>query len=110
MHWLSRQISQLAGEHEVPARSLTRGAQVGQTSTTAATVWRPRLPVSAIRGVPPGKAVLLYHTSDPAIVCMRPAHRTGLWLRAARPVSHGSPEVSGVVGNVGSLFRRWRRG
>src|SRR5205807_5157500 len=40
-------ISQLAGEHEVPARSLTRGAQAGQTSTTAGTVWRPRLPVSA---------------------------------------------------------------
>jgi type IV secretory pathway TraG/TraD family ATPase VirD4 len=80
-------ISQLAGEHEVPARSLTRGAQAGQTSMTAGTVWRPRLPVSAIRGIPPDRAVLLYHTSDPALVRMRPAHRTGLWLRAARPAA-----------------------
>jgi hypothetical protein len=78
-------ISQLAGEHEVPARSLTRGAQVGQTSMTAGTVWRPRLPVSAIRGIPAGRAVLLYHTSDPALVRVRLAFTTRLWRRAADP-------------------------
>ena len=78
-------ISQLAGEHEVPARSLTRGAQMGQSSMTAATVWRPRLPVSAIRGIQAGRAVLLYHASDPALVRVRLAYRTGLWRRAARP-------------------------
>jgi type IV secretion system protein VirD4 len=77
-------ISRLAGEHEVPTRSLTRGAQVGQTSMTAATVWRPRLPVSAMRGIPAGGAVLLYHTSDPALVRTRLAFRTRLWRRAAR--------------------------
>jgi type IV secretory pathway TraG/TraD family ATPase VirD4 len=77
-------ISQLAGEHEVPARSLTRGAQMGQTSMTAGTIWRPKLPVSAIRGIPAGRAVLLYHTSDPALVRVRLAHRTRLWQRAAR--------------------------
>jgi len=78
-------ISQLAGEHEVPSRSHTRGAQMSQTSMTAGTVWRPRLPVSAIRGIPAGRAVLLYHTHDPALVRVRLAHRTGLWQQAARP-------------------------
>jgi len=78
-------ISQLAGEHEVPARSHTRSAQAGQASVTAGTVWRPRLPVSAIRGIPVGRAVLVYHTSDPALVRVRLAHRTRLWQRAAQP-------------------------
>jgi type IV secretion system protein VirD4 len=84
-------ISQLAGEHEVPARSLTRGAQMSQTSMTAGTVWRPRLPVSAIRGIPAGRAVLLYHTHDPALVRVRLAHRTRLWRRAARPPEPPTP-------------------
>jgi type IV secretory pathway TraG/TraD family ATPase VirD4 len=96
-------ISQLAGEHEVPARSLTRGAQVGQTSMTAATTWRPRLPVSAIRGVPAGRAALLYHTSDPALVRVRLAFRTGFWRRAARPAR---PHARGFVARL----RFWRRG
>ncbi len=77
-------ISQLAGEHEVPARSHTRGAGYGQQSVTAGTVWRPRLPVSAIRGIPAGRAVLLYHTSDPALIRVRLAHCTRLWRRAAQ--------------------------
>jgi type IV secretion system protein VirD4 len=106
-------ISQLAGEHEVPARSLTRGAQIGQTSMTAGTVWRPRLPVSAVRGIPAGRAVLLYHTSDPALVRVRPAHRARLWRRAAKPTPHAgeaSITPTAVAGALRSLFRRWRRG
>jgi type IV secretion system protein VirD4 len=80
-------ISQLAGEHEVPARSQTRGGQPGQQSVTAGTVWRPRLPVSAIRGIPAGRAMLLYHTSDPALVHIRLAHRVRFWRqRKAGPV------------------------
>jgi type IV secretion system protein VirD4 len=79
-------ISQLAGEHEVPSHSLTRGVGSGQESVTAGTVWRPRLPVAAIRGIPPGRAMLLYHTSDPALVQARLAARTGLWRRLASQV------------------------
>jgi type IV secretory pathway TraG/TraD family ATPase VirD4 len=78
-------ISQLAGEHEVPARSFTRTGMPGQHSMTAATTWRPRLPVSAIRGIPAGQAVLLYHSNDPALVRVRLAHGTPLWRRAAQP-------------------------
>jgi hypothetical protein len=52
---------------------------------TAGTVWRPRLPVSAIRGIPSGRAVLLYHTGDPALVRVRLAHSTRLWRHASRP-------------------------
>jgi type IV secretion system protein VirD4 len=111
-------ISQLAGEHEVPARSLTRGAQVGQTSMTAGTVWRPRLPVSAIRGIPAGRAVLLYHTSDPALVRVRMAFRTRLWRRAADPESEASGRRVGggpsrgarLVTAVRALLRRPRSG
>jgi type IV secretion system protein VirD4 len=91
-------ISELAGEHEVPARSHTRGAQIGQQSMTAATVWRPRLPVSAIRGIPAGRAMLLYHASDPALVGVRLAHSTRLWQRLARP---------SAAGGEGPERRRW---
>jgi type IV secretory pathway TraG/TraD family ATPase VirD4 len=106
-------ISQLAGEHEVPARSLTRGAQMGQTSMTAATVWRPRLPVSAIRGIPAGRAVLLYHTSDPALVRVRLAFRTRLWRRAARATRRGSSgpgRLRRLAATVRSLWRKRRDG
>lgn len=112
-------ISQLAGEHEVPAHSHTRGSGHGQQSVTAGTVWRPRLPVSAIRGIPTGCAVLLYHTSDPALVRVRLAHRTRLWRRAAQPVlstARRKPNqrlamvLRSGVATVRSLPGRWRRG
>jgi type IV secretory pathway TraG/TraD family ATPase VirD4 len=100
-------ISQLAGEHEVAARSLTRGAQLGQNSMTAGTVWRPRLPVSAIRGIPDGWAMLMYHTADPALVRGRLAYRTRLWRRAAHP----RVTQPGKVAQAGRwLMERRRRG
>jgi type IV secretory pathway TraG/TraD family ATPase VirD4 len=98
-------ISQLAGDHEVAARSLTRGAQVGQNSMTAGTVWRPRLPVSAIRGIPDGSAMLLYHTADPALVRGRLAFRTRLWRRAARPARRRPSRVA----EVRRTLAGWRR-
>lgn len=101
-------ISQLAGEHEVPARSLTRGAQIGQTSTTAGTVWRPRLPVSAIRGIPVGRAVLLYHASDPALVRIRLAHSSRFW-RAAEVASNARPAPARRIVSALRSVRRWRR-
>ena len=97
-------ISQLAGEHEVPARSHTRGGQPGQQSVTAGTVWRPKLPVSAIRGIPAGWAVLLHHTSDPALVRVRLAHRTRFWRSAPWDRRLGGwPAVLDVL-------TRWRGG
>jgi type IV secretion system protein VirD4 len=85
-------ISQLAGEHEVPARSHTRGVQAGQASATVGTIWRPRLAVSAIRGIPSGRVMLLYHTSDPALVRVQLAHRMRFWRRLARSTA-ASPQA-----------------
>jgi type IV secretion system protein VirD4 len=112
-------ISQVAGEHEVPERSHTRGSGYGQQSVTAGTVWRARLPVSAIRAIPAGRAVLLYHTSDPAPVRVRLAHRTRLWRRAARlapstarrkPRQRPSAVLRSVASRLRSLGGSLRRG
>jgi hypothetical protein len=74
---------------KLPARSHTSDAQMRERSTTIATVWRPRLLVSAIRGNPTERAVILYHTGDPALVRLRLARRSS-YCHPACPRPDGS--------------------
>jgi hypothetical protein len=70
---------------------------------TAGTVWRPRLPVSAIRGIPEGRAMLLYHTSAPALVRVRLAHCTRFWRQTAQPTA---PRAKGPLTVTWTIVRR----
>ncbi|MBO0835719.1 MAG: hypothetical protein J2P28_09390, partial [Actinobacteria bacterium] len=62
-----QQISRLVGEHKVPTKStvvkkpgLLTGGTEGGTHVTHGFEWRPRLPVSAIRELRRGWALLIY--------------------------------------------------
>jgi type IV secretion system protein VirD4 len=81
-------ISRLGGDREVPTRSLgistvRRGRP--QRSTTASTVFRPRLPADEIARGRPGTALVIDPQNRIGHVTLTPAHRAVLWRDATAP-------------------------
>lgn len=63
--------SRLLGDEEVLQSSVTRGAQ-GNRSTTESTALRSLAPANVLRGIRPGKGVLVYGHLPPARLSLRP--------------------------------------
>ncbi|MGH8980699.1 MAG: type IV secretory system conjugative DNA transfer family protein [Acidimicrobiales bacterium] len=81
--------SQLAGDQELDAPSVSIGARGERTVTTSPTV-RRLLPTDALRRQPPGSAVLLYGSLPPAKVRLRP------WFQDS-VLAGRVPRTSGVI-------------
>jgi len=82
-----RAISALAGEREVPTRTigLSPGADRGpRPSASVATVRLPRLPVDAIARGAPGAAIALDAHNRVGWVGLTPAHRCAPWFELTR--------------------------
>ncbi len=96
-------LSQLAGEEEVPTRTLSAGRSLGDhpvvdlvtggrphVSESVSTQWRRRLPVDVIAQGAPGHAVAFDERNRPSWVPLAPSHCTEPWrsLRGAERAPH----------------------
>lgn len=73
------QVSRLAGDHDVPIRSVTRRPWPigrGGPSVTLSTRRQPRLPVDAIAHLPPGTAIVIEGPSPPTWLRLTPWFHT----------------------------------
>lgn len=94
--------SQLAGDQELDAPSVSIGARGERTLTTSPTV-RRLLPTDTLRRQPPGSAVLLYGSLPPARLRLRPWYRDPV---LARRVGGGVPPAQRAVRRVPLQSRR----
>ncbi|MGE3795655.1 MAG: type IV secretory system conjugative DNA transfer family protein [Dehalococcoidia bacterium] len=76
-------LGRALGEEEVGYESHTRGEH-GSASRTRGTRQRRLAPADAVRGIPPGEAILVYGHLPPARLSLRPWYRDGALRRAAR--------------------------
>ena len=79
------QVSRLAGDHDVPIRSVTRRKwPIGRqgTNVTLSTRRQPRLPVDAISQLPPGTAILIQGRNPPTWLQLTPWFRTPPFIEA----------------------------
>ncbi|MDQ6772132.1 MAG: TraM recognition domain-containing protein, partial [Candidatus Dormibacteraeota bacterium] len=60
-------LARLLGEREVRRRSRSRD-QKGQVTETSSEVREPRVSAGELRAIPPGRALLIYHTYRPELV------------------------------------------
>jgi type IV secretion system protein VirD4 len=87
-----RALSTLAGEEEIPSRSLSLGRTITDRALTdllsggrpqfgesVSTQWRPRLPVDAVGRGRPGHALSFDQRNDPSWVPLTPSHTHEPW-------------------------------
>jgi type IV secretion system protein VirD4 len=83
-----RDISALAGEHEVPSTSTTRTAErwgVTRASSSEGTSRTPRLPVDAVARGASDRALVLGPRNDVSEVRLTPAHECSPWREMLGP-------------------------
>lgn len=100
-------LSRLAGEWEVPVRSVTAQkarARAPVRSVSLHTVWRPRLPVEAIAGGVEGCALAVDERTAMGWVRLTPAHASTPFRELTAPRSLDRPLPSLPAGDRG----RWR--
>lgn len=90
-------LERLLGDHDVEQRSRSRGPHERGWSETVGTQRLPRVPVSELRAIPSGQALLVYHTYRPEMIDAKLAvttepFRSVTGWRAAAPAR--APQLS----------------
>jgi type IV secretion system protein VirD4 len=88
-----RDVSALAGEHEVASTSITRTPGrwgITRASASVGTTRVPRLPVDAVARGEPDRALVLGPRNDVTEVRLTPAHERSPWLELLTPVQQNA--------------------
>jgi type IV secretory pathway TraG/TraD family ATPase VirD4 len=88
-----RDVSALAGEHEVASTSTTRTADrwgITRASASVGTTRVPRMPVDAVARGARDRALVLGPRNDVIEVRLTPAHERSPWIEMLTPVQHSA--------------------